>query len=203
MRKFIYSSISILLLALTHASSQPGQESWARQIFAPSAETLKAACELAFEYPANVTIGEIRVSTSAGRNLFFKSPVFFHYGLCQVAPDPSQSRDEFLSGDMYKTSVARVKLFLLLAPKGGSYSEEDFQTTTAIVLSDASEKEVLRLKPKPNGAAGSFEFDLVKVQQQTKLDLVKSFTIVLTSKTKVEKLKLDPSKFTVFTKVER
>jgi hypothetical protein len=204
MKKFIFPLSIVSVFATASACSQGNQESWARQIFAPSTETLKTACGLAFEYPSNITIGEIRLSTSSGQNLYFKSPIFSHYGLCQVGHEPAQSREEFLSSDTYKSyknSTFQARPVLLLEPKGGYYSEEDYQTTVALVLNDATGKEVLQLKPKPLSIP-MFEFDLVAVQEQPKLDSVKSFTIVLTNKTKVEKLSLDPTKFTAFEKVK-
>ena len=202
MNKLFISLFVVLLSACVPASSQSSQESWARQIFGPSPETLKAACELAFEYPANVVIGEFRLKLASRQTLYFRSVIWQHYGLCKLYPAGSPIRpDEFLASEDYKfissPKYTQVSVFI-----GGGVSEED-QIDVSLSLESANGEEILQLRSaSPSNSGGAYDFGLIPPEKRGLLDKVSSFTIIVNSKGKIEKFRLDPSNYSAFLKTQ-
>jgi hypothetical protein len=199
MKKSALISLPILLVAIASAKSQGVEESWARQIFAPSAETLKTACAQAYADPKDVKVGGIQLKLASGSKLQFESALYPMYGYCKLNVS-SNSFEVLLKSDAYSFWSSRVKFSALIIPQK-KYSDQELQTKATISLHGKNGQELLRLKPKTD-VSGFFNFELVTMQERTKLDSVRSFTIELTSNSKVEKLKIDPTKFSAFSRLK-
>jgi hypothetical protein len=201
MKKLITPLFIVLLSAIAPACSQGSQESWARQIFGPSSETLKDACKLAFENPANAVIGELRFKLASRQTLYFRSVTWNHYGMCQsYTPDP-RGRDVFMGSEDY-TFISSAKYTRASVFVGGGVMESD-KINVSLSLESANGKEILAVKSaSPSNSGGAYDFGLVPPEKRALLDKVSSFTIIVNSKGKIEKFRLDPSNYSAFLKTQ-
>ena len=201
MKKLITPLFIFLLSVIAPACSQGSQESWARQIFGPSPETLKDACKLAFENPANAIIGELRFKLASRQTLYFRSVTWNHFGMCKAYTSDPRGRDVFMGSEDYtfirSTEYTRTSVFV-----GGGVMESD-KINVSLSLESANGKEVLPIKSaSPSNSGGAYDFGLIPPEKRGLLDKVSSFTIIVNSKGKIEKFRLDPSNYSAFLKTQ-
>jgi hypothetical protein len=197
MRRLIVALFAAALLNCIAASSQSLQESWGKQIFGPSEDTLKSACNLVTENPSGPVIGQLRQKLTSGKTLYFRSATWSQYGLCGAfLPELEKLQGEFFKSEDYQRVMTRTRVSVFIA-----VTFEEDQTNVSISLEDVNGKELLQLKPdmESNFAGpGGFDFGLVSTKQQKILDSVASFSILVTIKGKTERIRVDPKNYSAF-----
>lgn len=200
--------LSALLLTVLLASCAPmqgSQESWARQIFAPSSETLKRGCGMAFDTPQPDSIGQLRLRTSTKRLIRFSSvpgDLYIFCGLFGIIAPGEQARDSFLELEGYRRFSQNAHLFVIV--EGDDLKMN--QVGINISLTSATDQELLQIKPDSvEGVTPGIRFNFEKVQENRRsiLDSVTSFTITLTISGTSEQFPIDPSMYSALMKTER
>jgi hypothetical protein len=199
--------LPLVVLLSACAPAQGVTESWAKQIFAPSPETLEAGCSLGlartFRRP-NASVGKLRIeSTTSGRTIEFHSAPSQLYSTCGqfgslIEPE---DRDAYLASDSYRSASQAARAYVIVE---GNDVRAD-QTQVRLSLNSDTGRALLEIEPR--AASGvvklvRFEFGTIPAQQRPLLDSVSSFTVDLNVGATSEKFLVDPSRYTALGKVE-
>ena len=206
MLKIVIPFLMVLLSAC--APMQRTQESWAREIFGPSAPTLDYACKLAFDIPPeksfSIEIGQLRIKSSSGRVVRFYSTPGQLYIMCRLfgilAPG-ANGRDSFLGTEGYRRFRQNARVFAVVE---GDDLKPD-QVKLEISLESKSGQQVVQLKPNSTESGGygnRFDFSSIAPEQRIILDDVSSFTLNLIITGVSEKIHVDSSSYSALVKSE-
>jgi hypothetical protein len=198
-----------LLLTVLLASCAPmqgSQESWARQIFGPSSETLKVGCGKGFDEDNTFTmgVGRLRLKTSSGRVVRFTSApgqIFVMCRLFGVIASGRKGRDSFLGSEGFQRFSKSARPFIVI--EGSELNVN--QVKVAITLESETGQKLLEIKPDSNEAFTNgirFDFKPIAPEQRTLLDSVSSFTIALTIGEKTEQFRVEPTTYAPLAKME-